>query len=151
MPISDAHQTVDREVSGQEQRQHIGGEEQHGDQRHAAPELDERDRENPDQRNGRAPAQRERDPDRHRGDDAGDRHHQRHQQAAPQPGIDQGNPPWSRPIAAITTPMPAKVARLMTSDAPSGANAAVENEQQHRTIAAVAAKSTQTGWRVAWI
>ena len=92
-----AHQTVDREAGRNEQRQHVGCEEQHRDQRHAAPEFDEGDRENPDQRNRRAPAKRQRDADRHRGDDAGDRHHQRHQKPAPQPRIDNRQPATVEP------------------------------------------------------
>ena len=57
-----------------------------------------------------------------------------------------GNPPRSRPIAAITTPMPANVARLTISERhpvrmpPLRKNSAIE------TIAAVAAKSAHTGW-----
>ena len=83
-----AHQTVDGEAGRHEQWQHIGCEKQHRNQRHPAPELDEGNRENPDQRNGRASAERERDADWHRRHNAGHRHHQRHQQAAPKPGID---------------------------------------------------------------
>src|SRR2546421_3755976 len=49
-PDQGAHQSVDGETGRNEQRQHIGCEEQHRDQRNPAPELDEGDRENPDQR-----------------------------------------------------------------------------------------------------
>ena len=55
-----AHQPVEAEARRQEQRQHVGREEQHGDQRHAAPEFDEDDENDPDRRDlssaGPAPA-----------------------------------------------------------------------------------------------
>ena len=125
-----AHQSVDGESGRDEQRQHVGREEQHRDQRNAAPELDEGDRENPDQRNGRAPAERERNADRHRGDDAGDRHHQRHQQAAPQPGIDDGQSAAVEPHDRDDDADAGKDREAVDQRPPAGAHAAAKPEQQ---------------------
>ena len=83
-PDQHPQQPVDVPALRQEQRQHVGGEEQHRDQRHAAPELDEDDRQRADDREFRAAAERQQDAERQRADDAGEGDDQRHQQAAPQ-------------------------------------------------------------------
>ena len=72
--------------AGQEQRQHGVGHEQHGDQRHAAHELDEDHREHADDRQPRAPPERQQDPERQREHDADRRDHEGDEDAAPERG-----------------------------------------------------------------
>src|SRR5215813_10976280 len=84
-----ADQAVDADAIGQEQRHHDGRHEEHRQQRHAAPQLDEADREDADHRQLRAAAERQQDAERqrtchgHEGDD--DVEHQ----PAPQVGVDE--------------------------------------------------------------
>ena len=61
-----AQQLVGRPGVGHEQRQHHARHEQHGDQRHAAHELDEDHREQPHRRHARAAAERQQDAERQR-------------------------------------------------------------------------------------
>ena len=56
-----------------------------------------------------------------------------------------GNPPWSRPIAAITMPMPAKIDRLAVSARHPVRMPPFNSKSSAETIAAVAAKSVHTG------
>ena len=146
-----AHEAIDREIAGQEQRQHVGGKEQHRDQRHAAPELDEGDGEDADQRNGRTPPERQRNADRHRGDDARHRHHQRHQQAAPQPRIND------RQAATVETQDRDDDADTGEDDeardqrASAGAQPPPSQNISPETITAVATRSAQTGRPNDWM
>ena len=87
-PISTRSSPSISQLSGQEQRQHVGREEQHRDQRHAAPELDEDDAQRADDRQLRAPPERQQNAERQRDNDAGERDHQSHQKSAPEPGLD---------------------------------------------------------------
>ena len=58
-----------------------------------------------------------------------------------------GNPPRSRPITAITTPMPTKIARAMAAD-----RALLPSQNTNAdTITAVVTRSAQTGRLKAWI
>ena len=61
-----AQQLVEVDARRQEQRQHHACHEQHGDQRHAAHDLDEDDRDHLDDRQLRAPAERQQDAERQR-------------------------------------------------------------------------------------
>jgi hypothetical protein len=61
-----AQQLVRRPAGRHEQRQHHARHEQHGDQRHAAHELDEDHREQPHRRHLRAPPERQQDAERQR-------------------------------------------------------------------------------------
>ena len=62
-----------------------------------------------------------------------------------------GSPPRSSPITAITMPMPAKIARLTTSARQPVRMPPLSKNSSSETIAAVAAKSAQTGRPNAWI
>ena len=74
---------VEIDTFGKEQRQHDRGHEKHRDQRHAAPEFDEYNRQDPRDRHVRTPPERQHNAERKRRDDTGDGHDKRNQQAAP--------------------------------------------------------------------
>ncbi len=83
-----AQQLVEGRAGRQEQRQHDARHEQHGDQRHAAHRLDEDDGEHLQHGQLGTPPERQHDAERQRHRDADIGEHQRHQQAAPQRGLD---------------------------------------------------------------
>ena len=56
-----------------------------------------------------------------------------------------GNPPRSRPMTAITMPMPAKIERLTMSERHPVRMPPFKTNSRIETIAAVAAKSVHTG------
>ena len=72
-----------------DEREHEGRDEQHGDQRHAAHELDVADGERAQQRERRAPCERQRDADRRRCGHADQRQDHGQRQAAPAVGADR--------------------------------------------------------------
>ena len=55
-----------------------------------------------------------------------------------------GNPPWSRPMTAMTMPMPAKIARLTMSERQPVRMPPLRTNSRIETIAAVVAKSVHT-------
>ena len=62
-----------------------------------------------------------------------------------------GNPPRSSPIAAMTMPMPAKIARLTISERHPVRKPPLSKNNAIETMAAVAAKSAHSGLPAAWI
>src|SRR5262249_62276569 len=69
------------------ERQHVGREEQHGNQRDAAPEFDENDADRADDGEFRAPPECEQNAQRQREDDAGERDHERDEKPTPEAGL----------------------------------------------------------------
>ncbi len=149
-----AHQPIDREIPRQEQRQHVGREEQHRNQRNAAPELDEGDREHPDQWNGRAPPKANAMPTGIEATMPVTRHHQRHQQPAPKPGIDNRQSPRSSPISGDHDADAGEdrkadgQARAIRERSAAGQD---RNSKQLKRSRRLATKSTHTGLPEAWI
>ena len=62
-----------------------------------------------------------------------------------------GSPPLSSPITAITTPMPAKIARHVTSGRQPARRPPPSQNSRADTMTAVATRSAHTGRPKAWI